>query len=258
MVTERTNSKVGAMKDYASMNYQELLNEMDSIRSFMEAKRQEAMAEAIAQVMKSFGASKSDIINCMGGDVKEEPISITTAQEVEMKNIPALPESTEKVSSLDELINGGSTAEVSIKKNKKAKKTGKKVKVENKVETVESATGSVFDNPAFKAPYNPKAVECAAVPEKVIEEKVSSLEELLSGNPEYKTDYADKTPIKNSKKRMISMDELLSGEPVNRILNMGNTLPEGASFRQHTRICHADGICPTLTATGNTTSVYLG
>lgn len=257
MKAKRTNSNAGAMKDYASMDYQDLINEMDSIRSIMEAKRQEAMAEAIAQVMKNFGASKSDIINLMGGDVKEEPISVTTAQEVETEMITALPESTEKVSSLDELINGGSTVEVSIKKNKKAKKTVKKVKEENKVETMESATGSVFDNPAFKAPYNPKAVKCAAAPEKEIEEEpVSSLEELLSGNPEYKAYYAEMNPIKMNQ-NLVSMDELLSGEPVNRILNMGNTLPEGTSFRQHTRICHADGICPTLTAQGNTTYVYV-
>lgn len=257
MNTTRTNSNVNVMKDYESMSYQDVLNEIDSLRSIAEAKRQEAMAEAIAQVMKNFGASKSDIINCMGGDVKVEPISTTTAQE-ETEIIPALPESTDKVSSLDELINDGRTVEVSIKKNKKTKKSVKKVKRENKVETVEPATGSVFDNPAFKAPYNPKAVECAAVLENKIEEPVSSLEELLSGNPEYKAYYTDKTPIKNSKKKIVPMDELLSGKPVNRIFNLGNTLPEGASFRQHTRICHADGICPTLTATGNTTSVYLG
>lgn len=253
MKAKRTNSNAGAMKDYASMDYQDLINEMDSIRSIMEAKRQEAMAEAIAQVMKNFGASKSDIINCLGGDIKEEPIFITTAQEVEMEMTPALPESTENVSSLDELLNGGNTVKVSIKKEKKAVKKNKE---ENKVETVESAAVSVFDNPALKAPYNPKAVECAAPKKEIEEEKVSSLDELLSGNPEYKAYYAGENPIK-TKQNLVSMDELLSGKPVNRILNMGNTLPEGTSFRQHTRICHADGICPTLTAQGNTTYVYV-
>lgn len=253
MKTKRTNSNAGAMKDYASMDYQDLINEMDSIRSIMEAKRQEAMAEAIAQVMKNFGASKSDIINCLGGDIKEEPISITTAQEVETEMIPALPESTENVSSLDELLNGGNTVKVSIKKEKKAVKKNKE---ENKVETVESAAVSVFDNPALKAPYNPKAVKCAAPKKEIEEEKVSFLDELLYGNPEYKTYYAGENPIK-MKHNLVSMDELLSGKPVNRILNMGNTLPEGTSFRQHTRICHADGICPTLTAQGNTTYVYV-
>ena len=254
MKTTRTNSKTSAMKDYASMSYPDLINEMDYIRSIMEAKRQEAMAEAVAQVMKNFGASKSDIINCIGGDAKEEPISITTAQEVEMEIIPALPEPSENVSSLDELLNGGSTVKVSIKKDKK---TVKKIKEENKVETMKSTSGSVFDNPAFKAPYNPNAVKCAAVPKEEIKEgKVSSLEELLSSNPEYKAYYAGENPIKK-KQTLVSMDELLSGEPVNRILNMGNTLPEGTSFRQHTRICHADGICPTLTAQGNTAYVYV-
>ena len=125
---------------------------------------------------------------------------------------------------------------------------------ENKVETA-----SIWDNPALTAPYNPVAAkksEAPAAPEKTPEEnsdeELSSLEDLLSDDPEYKAFYHPATPVKKNHRSLPTLDELLSGEPINRILCQGNLEPKGAAYRQHSRVCHADGIIPTETATGQT------
>ena len=106
---------------------------------------------------------------------------------------------------------------------------------------------------------NPQNKEILALPEpqpEPKEEKFPTMEELLSSNPEYKAYYVGKPSIKN-KKGMVTMEELLSKEPVNQILCVGNFKTKD-EFGQHTRVCDSKGICPTLTATGNTTYVYLG
>jgi hypothetical protein len=84
------------------------------------------------------------------------------------------------------------------------------------------------------------------------DEELSSLEDLLSDDPEYKAFYHPATPVKKNHRSLPSLDELLSGEPINRILCQGNLEPKGAAYRQHSRVCHADGIIPTETATGQT------
>ena len=95
-----------------------------------------------------------------------------------------------------------------------------------------------------------------AAPEKTpvenSDEELSSLEDLLSDDPEYKAFYHPATPVKKNHRSLPTLDELLSGEPINRILCQGNLEPKGAAYRQHSRVCHADGIIPTETATGQT------
>ena len=84
------------------------------------------------------------------------------------------------------------------------------------------------------------------------EDELPTLESLLSDDPEYKAFYHPATPVKRNNRSLPTLDELLSGEPINRILCQGNLEPKGAAYRQHSRVCHADGIIPTETATGQT------
>ncbi len=84
------------------------------------------------------------------------------------------------------------------------------------------------------------------------EETLPSLEDLLSDDPQYKAFYSPEHPEKESSRSLPTLDELLSDEPINRILNLGNELPKGAPYRQNNRICHAKGMIPTETATGQT------
>ena len=123
---------------------------------------------------------------------------------------------------------------------------------ENKAETA-----SIWEHPALTAPYNPVAVkksEEPVVPEKPLVENsdgdLPSLEGLLSDDPEYKAFYHPVTPVK--KNSIPTMEELLSGEPINRILCLGNEVPDDKAYKQHYRITHVDGIIPTETATGQT------
>ena len=92
---------------------------------------------------------------------------------------------------------------------------------------------------------NPESVEKE-------EETLSSLEALLSDDPRYKAFYAPEHPEKENNRSLPTLEQLLSDEPINRILNLGNELPKGAPYRQNNRICHAKGMIPTETATGQT------
>lgn len=94
--------------------------------------------------------------------------------------------------------------------------------------------------------------EPATTPVEKTEEELTSMEELLSNDPEYKEYYAPKHPEKKSDRALSTMDELLSGEPINRILCLGNEVPDDKAYKQHYRISHVDGIIPTETATGQT------
>ena len=130
---------------------------------------------------------------------------------------------------------------------------------EEEENNVEKDVTSVWEHPALTAPYNPVvAKEDVSTPEPEMtpvektEEELTSMEELLSDDPEYKEYYAPKHPEKKSYRALPTMDELLSGEPINRILCMGNLNPKGAPYRQHSRLNHVDGIIPTETATGQT------
>ena len=78
------------------------------------------------------------------------------------------------------------------------------------------------------------------------------MEELLSDDPEYKEFYAPKHPEKKSDRALPTMDELLSGEPINKILCLGNEVPDDKAYKQHYRISHVGGIIPTEIATGQT------
>ena len=124
---------------------------------------------------------------------------------------------------------------------------------ENNVEKEES---SVWEHPALTAPYNPvHAKEKVSTPEttlvKKTERELTSMEELLSDDSEYKEYYAPKHPEK-SDRILPTMDELLSGKPINRIRCLGNEVPDYKAYKQHYRISHVGGIIPTETATGQT------
>jgi hypothetical protein len=105
---------------------------------------------------------------------------------------------------------------------------------------------------------NPKKEEEVSTPEPEVppvektEGELTSMEELLSDDPEYKKLFAPKHPEKKSDRALPTMDELLSGEPINRILCLGNEVPDDKAYKQHYRISHAGGIIPTETATGQT------
>lgn len=127
---------------------------------------------------------------------------------------------------------------------------------ENKSEEVVT---SIWDHPALTALYNPvvtkKEVSTSAPETTSVEksdEELTSMEELLSDDPEYKEFYAAERPMKKNSRSLPTMEELLSGEPINRILCQGNLEPKGAPYRQHSRVNHVDGIIPTETATGQT------
>ena len=84
----------------------------------------------------------------------------------------------------------------------------------------------------------------------VAEENLPTMDSLLSEDPEYKAFYH---PVTQEKKNTLpTMDELLSGEPINRILCLGNEVPDDKAYKQHYRISHVDGIIPTETASGQT------
>ena len=124
---------------------------------------------------------------------------------------------------------------------------------------VEMEVTSVWEHPALTAPYNPVVAQedvsnlkPKVTPVEKSEDELTSMEELLSDDPEYKEYYAPKHPEKKSDRVLPTMDELLSGEPINKILCMGNLNPKGAPYRQHSRLNHVDGIIPTETATGQT------
>ena len=82
------------------------------------------------------------------------------------------------------------------------------------------------------------------------EGELPTMDSLLSGDPKYKAFYHPVTQVKKSS--LPTMEELLSGEPINRILCLGNLMPDGSSYPQHTRLCHAGGIIPTEMASGQT------
>lgn len=121
----------------------------------------------------------------------------------------------------------------------------------------------VFDEPAFKETYKPKAAmkkAVAAVPEvKTLEspmaeedtntnEALPFMDDLLADDPRY----APKRISIKKRKKLPLMDDLLSGEPINALLMMGYTTdPETEKYKQDKRIFSPAGIAPTLTTHGN-------
>ena len=194
-----------------------------------------SIKKALCALMDAYGLSKDEMRIILDS---EESIISTTAQEVE--------DQSESVVSA-KIVESQPLALPEPKEKK----------------VITSKTSSVFDSPALKAHYTTTPAKKGAItpaPEKTTvdetEENLPTMENLLSTIPEYKVLYAGEPPIKNDNKGMITMDVLLSEEPVNQILNLGNMEPEG-KFGQHTRVCDPKGICPTLTATGNSTLVYI-
>lgn len=224
---------MAASTDFAAMNYQDLLALAKNLNSVLDAKRQEALDSIASQIM-AIAATPEELASRLGRGY----VFSTVSQDAEETTL-ALPEvaltcTPEREASVETLES--SPVASGDEENKEA-----------------PVTESVFDHPALKASYHPdeKKDEAAAAPE----EPQSSLEDLLSDDPRYKEYFAPESPVKSTK-RDLTMDELLSGEPVNKIMLMGNVLPKGALFRQHTRISHTDGIIPTETATGQT-RVYI-
>ena len=210
------------------MSYDELVAMSTDLQQAINRKKEEVFKKALYAFMDTYCVSKDEMKAIL--DSEESIISTTAQEEVvekpQNKELLALPEPKEE--------------------NKK-----------------ESKTPSVFECPAIKAPYTTKPAKKGAITssaEKTIadgtEENLPTMEDILSINPEYKALYAGEPSIKKGRGGMFTMDALLSEEPVNQILNLGNLEPEG-KFGQHTRVCDPKGICPTLTATGNTTLVYL-
>lgn len=194
-----------------------------------------SIKKAFCALMDAYGLSKEEMMTILDS---EESIISTTAKEVEDQAESAVAA---------EIVESQPLALPEPK--------------EKNVTT--SKTSSVFDSPALKAPYTTTPVKKGAItpaPEKTpgdeTEENLPTMENLLSISPEYKVLYAGEPPIKDDNRGMITMDALLSEEPVNQILNLGNMEPEG-KFGQHTRVCDPKGICPTLTATGHSTLVYI-
>lgn len=126
----------------------------------------------------------------------------------------------------------------------KAKRTASSIKKEKKSSVV-ATKKSVFDNPAFKKPYNPVASKNTDSSSN--EGDVHSFEDIFSND-------STKSPVKGGRKGTITMDECLSDKPIDRILCAGILNPE-YKFKQHERICLSDGIFPTITAGGNTAYV---
>lgn len=219
-------------------------------------KREEGMMEAVRaykEAMAKLGFSEEQMKACIDGD------NAMVSSIIEDIEVPAIPEALEapqdnKKETLALPEPTWEKGEVTLVEEEDSTNPENNEEEENKVETA-----SIWDNPALTAPYYPVAAkksEASAAPEKTpvenSDEELSSLEDLLSDDPEYKAFYHPATPVKKNHRSLPTLDELLSGEPINRILCQGNLEPKGAAYRQHSRVCHADGIIPTETATGQT------
>lgn len=280
--------------NYSAMSYAELVElnlaylwALGDIKKLMDVKRKEEMAIITREYvtkMKAYLAADDEILSCIEKEIpsgelvcSDIPMIEDAATDVEMveveaempdgnmigvDDVPALPEHPQTCA-----------AEVEDASSDEESCTIAESHDEEAAEPAAPKNGSAFDNPAVKVSFKSKHKKNAdkATPETKEtdsdapadgasnpepEEALPTMEELLCDDPMYKAHYAAPSPIQKSK--MITMEELLSGEPVNEILNLGNLKPEDAPFRQHTRVCDASGICPTLTATGNTTNIYLG
>lgn len=253
--------------NYAEMNYGELLgtiNEMMATvavyKPLLEIKRKEELAKAMSSIMGAYCATKEEMMECVDMlDFSKNPMN--TFSSIKKMETEVTPEIAENSQDNDEILaipefTQTSTTEETTPSDAQNNDT---IIPENKVET---KTKSVFDNPAFKEKYNPVST-CKETKENVesdiketvdtmSEEKLPSMEELLCENPEYKAFYYPEETFIKKQRRLATMEELTSGNPVRRVLCMGNTLPKGAAFRQHTRQNNVRGIIPTETATGKT------
>ena len=232
--------------------YNEYLAQGYALMKAIASKREEEMKKAVRsykESMAALGFSEEQMKAILDDDLS---IINTISQECENRTNPEIldvpQDNEEEPQALPEPT--WEKGDVTLVEEEDSINPETNEEEENKVETA-----SVWDNPALTAPYNPVAAkksEAPAVPEKTPDEELPSLEDLLSDDPEYKEYYAPAYPEKKNNRSLPTLDELLSGEPINRILCLGNLEPKGAAYRQHSRVCHPDGIIPTETATGQT------
>lgn len=241
----KTKEAMIAHSDAPTMNYDALCEVRDNLQKKIEELNSIIkMQEEIAALNHEYMSKMAELNACLG----DNPLCYT--------DIPIAIANIEDITSADEVENNQN--EVNETQTLPETQTAKEDTISSKEDTVPIkkekknnvvAKKRVFDNPAFKEPYNPVVVKSTA-PE--TDEKIRSMKEILSEGTETK-----KEPTKCGRKKALSMKDLLAGEPIDRILCVGNYKDRETDFSQHTRICLAEGICPTLTATGNTTYVNI-
>lgn len=206
----------------SEMTYKELVKLSIDLPQMMAIKRANEVKDALREMMAIYGLTKEEMKSYLDGEDSINPAN--TQDEEDPTEVVVIPEMVESTP-----IEG----EEPLALPESSQKGEEVTPIEEQVSII------------------PENEEDENNVEKT-EKELTSLEDLLSDDPEYKEYFAPKHPEKKSDRTLPTIDELLSGEPINRILCMGNLLPKGAPFRQHTRICHANGIIPTETATGQT------
>lgn len=221
------STQVAATSDYAAMNIQDLIKMSEKNNAIL----QEMMKQTEA-INAAIRAKKQEMLDSIRSQMKAYGI---TTEELS----PRLPSTTPAV---------------------------EEKSIPTVPETIQVAPKDVFDDPALKAKFIPKAaqkksvvapkpvVETPATP--VSEDKTWCMEDMLSDSPEYMEYYQGKPSIKKNSKKRLHMESALSGEPIKQIICMGNTVEKGGPYRQNGRLNHADGIIPTEMASGPT-GIYI-
>ena len=233
--------------------YNEYVAKSYAYMKAMICKREEEMKEAVRaykEAMGHLGFSEEQMKACIDGDAE------MVSSIIEDVDVPAIPEALDVPQDNDEETLA--LPEPTWEKGDVTLVEEDSINPEkNEEEKNKTEMASVWNHPALTAPYVPvtaKKSEAPADTEKTPMENADgnlpSLEDLLSDDPKYKAFYHPVTPVK--KNTLPTMDELLSGEPINRILCLGNEVPDDKAYKQHYRITHVDGIIPTETATGQT------
>lgn len=253
----------------SAMNYQDCIK-LAAYYAELAQKIKEETIDSILIQMAMAGITIDDISN---GFASSKPTS-TQKQEVISGNeqtTPAIPEAVQTSAAAEGVENNESSTQM---KPKSAfddpaldapyvpKAAKKKAKTAPKI-AEKSTQDENQDTPAPPVECDPKGAQkkldsmLTSTDDSTSvasEDSLSPMEELLSNDTTYKEYYQGK-PSGKKKRKILPMEELLS-EPINKILLMGNEFPRGASFRQHGRFVHADGIIPTETATGRT-GIYI-
>lgn len=207
----------------SEMTYKELMEMSVAIQQAMAIKRVNEVKEAIRILMDTYGLTKEEMKSYLDG---EDSINPVTPQEVD--------DQTETLVISDVMENPQAEDEEPLALPESSQ--------EGEVET------EVSINPE---PQEENKVE-SKPPMVETDGELPTMDSLLSDDPEYKAFYHPVTQVKKSSRTLATMEELLAGEPINDILCLGNLMPKGSSFPQHTRICHAGGIIPTELASGQT------
>ena len=199
------------------MTYKELVKLSIDLPKMMAIKRANEVKDALREVMAIYGLTKEEMMSYLNGEDSINPAN--TQDEEDPTEVVVIPEMVENtlLEGEEPLAHPDSSQEA---------------------EEVTPIEEQVSINPENN-------VEKSDV-------ELTSMEELLSDDPEYKEFYAPKHPEKKSDRALPTMDELLSGEPINKILCLGNEVPDDKAYKQHYRISHVGGIIPTEIATGQT------